>query len=288
MRRAIKMKRRIKEIIFLVLVFLQINTIYAAQFNPQHVVWDHVPINVVLPVGKERIIVFSEKVQFGYDHGVLSSDILQVQNNDGALYLLAKKSFTPQRVEVKLVNSGKVILLNLSAQADASDAPLSILVTSLAASQSAQTIRNDQDMPLNLDYPCLLRFAVQQLYAPERLLTKPNYIYRVPMRTSRTVSLFIGNNIGNNADNNIIAMPQISWRAGDLYVTAVILRNISKHSVYLNPKNLTGDWLAASLFPLRRLLPKNTLINGIPRDNTTLFLISKEPFGEALIGLKNV
>lgn len=265
-----------KKIIFLIIAFLLINTASAAQFNPQHIVWDHMPIDVILPVGKERIVVFPGKVQFGYDRTVLSSDMLQVQNNDGALYFRAEKSFLSQRVEVKLVSSGKVILLNLSAQTNASDTPLSVLV----ASQSAKITQNDQDVPLNIDYPILLRFAVQQLYAPERLLTKPAYIYRVPMRVNRTVSLFV--------DDNIVAMPQISWRGGNLYITAVILRNISNYLACLNLKNIEGDWLAASLFPSSKLLPKDTLINGVPRDSTTLFLVSKKPFDEALGGFASV
>ena len=252
--------------IILIILFLQISVVNAESFNPQHIVWDHVPIDVVLPIGKERILTFPRKAQFGYDRGVLTSDVLQVQNNDGALYLVANKSFAPQRIEVKLIKSGKVILLNLSAQDNASDVPLSIVMPCK---------QNDlEKMTFSVDYPSLLRFAVQQLYAPERLLTKPSYIYRVPMHASRTVSLF--------TDNNVVAMPQISWRGGDLYITAVILRNLSQHSVYLKPKKINGNWVAVSFFPLRKLSHKGALIHGIPKDNTTVFLISKKPFSEAI------
>lgn len=59
----------------------------------EHVVWNQTPIDVILPVGKERMVSFPMSVEFGYDKSILSDDKLTVQNNNGTLYLFAKSSF---------------------------------------------------------------------------------------------------------------------------------------------------------------------------------------------------
>lgn len=93
-----------------------------------HVIWKQTPIGVVFPLATKRMITFPISVQFGYDRSVLTDEMLKVQNNNGVLYLVAKKEFSVQRVQVKLNDNSKIILLNLSAKKVASNTPLDVVV----------------------------------------------------------------------------------------------------------------------------------------------------------------
>lgn len=237
----------------------------------EHLVWNKIPLKVTLPLNKERLISFPDNVQFGYDTAVLNSDSLSIQNVNGTVYLTAKKPFSNNRVFVQLKQTGELILLDLSAQPEADDTPLSVVLPSTATinTNSDNTSSSAITPPAELDFTELSRFAIQQLYAPQRLLTAPPGVYRVPMHTTRTVPLVQG--------DSVIAMPLISWRSGDNYMTAVMLRNRLEHSVVLDPRRLRGQWKTAAFFPQIRLSAA-----GNPKDSTTVFLISDLPFVEAL------
>lgn len=256
------------------------------QDGPQceHVVWQQTPIDVTLPIGKERMLSFSGQVSFGYDKNALGDNILGVQNNNGTLYLTAKSAFTTQRVEVKCSDSGQIVLLNLSAQDNASDTPLDVIMASNSASlpsptasspaSSEQSEQNNSatSSPYTnntVSYVELTRFAAQQLYAPKRLLIQPPNIYRTPMHTAKTVPLLL--------DGSVIAMPLASWRGGDLTVTAVLLRNQLHQANTLDPRTLCGSWQAATFFPQTVLAPA-----GQRQDSTTVFLIANRAFSDAM------
>jgi integrating conjugative element protein (TIGR03749 family) len=234
---------------------------------------------VVLPVGKERMIGFPTAVSFGYDKSVLGDNLLSVQNNNGTLYLTARTAFTTQRVEVKCQDSGQIILLNLSAQANASNTPIDVVIaqTTTAAALSAPSATNTADnqttTPSFTDdtpsYVELTRFAVQQLYAPKRLLIQPPNIYRTPMHTQKTIPLFL--------DGSVAAMPLASWRGGNLTVTAVLLRNQLKQPNTLDARNLCGSWQSASFFPQTVLAPA-----GQRQDSTTVFLVADRVFSDVM------
>lgn len=238
--------------------------------NVQHRVWNKVPINVSLPVGRERLLSFPEAVQFGYDKSVLTPDLLSVQNVNQTLYLVAQQPFESQRVYVQLKQSGELILLNLSALPNADDTPLAIV---LPKADTKLTNANPNPAPVNetVSETELTRFAIQQLYAPKRLLSNPDGITRIPLHTARTVPLVSG--------DSVIAMPLIAWRSADSFVTAVTLRNRLNHPVTLDPRRLRGQWRTAAFFPQTRLQA-----SGSARDSTTVFLISDQPFVDALAG----
>jgi integrating conjugative element protein (TIGR03749 family) len=247
----------------------------------EHFVWQQTPIDVTLPVGKERMVSFPASVQFGYDKNALPDSALRIQNNNGVLYLFAKAEFATQRVQVRLSDSGQIILLNLSAQKGASNTPLDVIMAQPPAIITAPTAtstasENNVISPLassfpddTLSYITLTRFAVQQLYAPKRLLVQPPNIFRTPMHTQKTAPLF--------RDGSVLAMPLTSWRGGNLTVTAVLLRNQLHQSFTLDPRNICGDWRATSFFPQTVLAPA-----GNKQDSTTVFLISNKSFADAL------
>jgi len=243
--------------------------------STEHLIWNKVPINITLPLNKERLISFPDSVQLGYDNNVLTNDVLGIQNVNGTIYFLAKKSFDTQRIFVQLKQSGELILINLSVKADADTAPLSIIVPqtdnnpTIAPSSQENVVTPVKQPSETVAYTTLTRFAIQQLYAPKRLLTNPDDIYRIPMHTARTVPLLSG--------DDVTAMPLIAWRSNDTYITAVLLRNRLDHAITVDPRRIRGQWKTAAFFPQVRLAPA-----GNSHDSTTVFLISDQPFAESL------
>lgn len=247
----------------------------------EHVVWNRTPIAVYLPIGVERMIHFPMTVQVGYDKTVLTDAHIRVQNNQGTLYLLAKQAFTAERIQIKLDN-GKIILLDLSAKPSASHTPLAIVMpddkpslpltdkTEWSQQSLITSEEKHSEVTSSVMTPIqLTRFAAQQLYAPQRLLTESNAIYRVPMHTKKTVDLV--------CDGSVMAMPLASWRGGDQFVTAILLRNNLPHALILHPQDLSGEWQTATFFPQCELAQRGTAI-----DSTTVFLVSQRSFVESL------
>ncbi len=115
----------------------------------------------------------------------------------------------------------------------------------------------------------LLRYAIQHLYSPERLVHEDGAFSRTPMFTSRSVALV------NQAA--VLAMPLASWQAGAYTVTAVLLKNTTRHRVLLSPQTLHGSWLATSFYPSNYVNARGHL-----RDRTTVFVVSDQPFNQAL------
>ena len=74
-----------------------------------------------------------------------------------------------------------------------------------------------------------------------------------------------------------MALPLASWRGSDLFVTAVLLRNLLSQTISLDPHSLCGTWKAASFFPVAELAPRGNI-----KDTTTVFLVSKRPFADSL------
>lgn len=244
----------------------------------QPVIWDKKPIAIVLPIGKEKLVTFSETVEFGVNHTELPTATLKVQNNNHTLYFTAHIAFPSQRVYVKLVESGKIILLDIAAKPEASTTPITVetlnpvpnaTVTSAEKNTVTAHDKTIKSPSKTVSRVALVRYATQQLYAPQRLLRQDPRIFRVAMQAYPVEPLLL--------DGSALAQPLASWRTSHYFVTAVLVRNQLAHSQTLDPRNLCGSWVAASLFPRNRIAEK-----GNTRDSTTAFLISHEPFGEAL------
>lgn len=242
-----------------------------------HVVWDGIPVAFSVPVGQERILKFPGSVTLNNTNARLTTNKVSIQNNAGFLYIKAKKTFKPIRLDFTLTSTGQVILVDLSAKDIGSDTPVSVVLSD--NNNQDNTTNNSQQNPHNqnniqsVNDVTLMRYAIQHLYAPERLIAHNNSIARVPMQTQPSVDLF--------DDKSVLAMPLISWNAGELYVTAVLLKNNWDEKILLNPRNINGSFVAASFYPSRIINPK-----GSNDDRSTVFLVSNEPFNDALNQMK--
>ena len=236
---------------------------------PDRVVWDRTPIRVVLPVGAERMVHFpAHAVRVGVpDHLPL-----RTMSVDGTVYWLAHAAFEPVRVVVQgLDEGGGHYLLDLEAQPAAPSVPLQIHRPGTADDSGhfagAQAATTHQ----NLDYVALTRFAAQQMYAPARLRPEHAQVRQVALAQD-PIPLVRG--------GAVAAQPLIGWRHRGLYVTAVRLQNRTPEARVLDPRDLRGEWLAAT-FQHARLLA-----HGDEADTTAVYLLSRRPFGESLAGLR--
>ncbi len=250
----------------------------------EHVVWDKVPLQLVIPVGGERMISFPARVDLSNNNPDLTTDKVTIYNNAGTLYVDAHKTFAPILLKVKILGSEEVVMVYLSASTTATDThALDVVVPGLTPVAKVGEAENGEDNPtLAINDVALSRVAMQQFYL-QRLATHPDNFARVPMGTHQAVAMYYGGTVN--------AFPIGSWRAGDLYVTAVVLQNTSSTLVTLDPRNLMGNWQSAAFFRKDEMVsltnPKfayNVLFPaGNARDQTMVFVVSDKPFAQALI-----
>jgi len=247
-----------------VVLLLHAMEVDAAPDTPERIAWRKTPIAVELAVGAERLVHFPGAVKVGVPPQLQGA--LRVQSIDGTLYLLASQPFAVTRVIVRGIDNGQVYLLDLSAVAEGGGSgPIEIYLPDEApANGSEPTVTSG---PAQYGYVTLTRFAAQQMYAPARLLHELPGLNRVPIKRE-PVPLVRG--------DTVEAVPLVSWRAGDLYVTAAKLTNKTDRPQTLDPRTLRGRWLTAA-FQHNRLQDA-----GSEADRTVVYLISDRPFAASL------
>ena len=230
-----------------------------ADTAPRRIHWQDSPIAVTLTVAEERRVSFPAPVSVGVPASLQA--LLRLQTVNGTVYLRAHAPFAETRILVRELDSGQTYLLDLSATTGAGPSEAIIVDPRPPAEYPSATGRVSTFGTHS--YVTLTRFAAQQLFAPLRLATPLPGVARVPVQTE-AVLLVPG--------DSVEATPLMSWRAGNLYLTAVKLRNRSVRAQVLDPRQLRGNWLAAT-FQHARLLP-----TGDVADSTAVYLISAQPF----------
>jgi len=236
-----------------------------------HVIWNNIPIRVVLPVGRERRIDFPVAVKVEWPDDVArNTRNLQLREN-GSVYWTAETAFEKQRVNVYTF-TGESYLLDVEARPDAPARTLVILddrFNSNVDNNDGQHNGQHLPAPAALDSVDLVRFVSQQLYAPRRLVKKLPGLTRVPVSTEDR-PLYKGGELRTS--------PIAQWKTAGvpaLYVTAIRVTSNSLHAVALDPRNLRGDWLNAT--------PQHGRVHpaGDDCDTTAWYLVSSRPFEEA-------
>ncbi len=252
--------------------------------DTSHLSWKGDPMQIALPLNKEKRIIFPDPVTVDVKNA-LTADQLRILNNNKSLYLTALRSFSTTRIYVTLKESGEVVLIDLTTNENASNETQQIDIkqnhtnltdskignTSTASESNSQVIVN-RSSNNDVSLPELIRFAWQEVYAPNRLIQSSSSFSRTPMHTEMFVSDLV-------YGNKVIAHPESSWISDNHYVTAVQLRNKYPHSAHIDiRKDLCGDWLAATLYPSAHLKS----YGNRNADSTMLFLVSNRPFGETM------
>lgn len=272
---------------------------YFPNEEDSHLVWNGDPIPISLPLNKEKRIVFPVSVTVDVK-SALTSDQLQIINNDKSIYLTALKPFASTRIYVTLSDSQKVLLIDLQTEAQASNATAYVEVKQNSQESNGKETKAEQvvttgakhsglnavehhfsdgieatdNLPPLLEgdtYVALVRFAWQQLYAPIRLFKNPLGISRTAMKTDSLQSSII-------YGDQVIAHPIASWLLNNVYVTAISLRNKYPHDSRIKvPQDLCGNFVGAVLYPRSILSSAGNKLS----DSTTLFVLSKMPFNKA-------
>jgi integrating conjugative element protein (TIGR03749 family) len=238
-------------------------------------VWDKRPIQIALPVNRERLVTFNVPVRVelppDLDATILRTQIV-ADTTSGTIYWTALKPFKPHRVQVQNIVSKNIYLLDIAASPAVRDSTrIEVAVPGGQADppgQASTTPNQAAADTASTDPVALTRMAAQQLYAPKRLLQLPDGVYPSPVRQDSTEALYHG--------AKVEATPVMAWRSGELTVTAVKLKNLTGAELILDPRNLRGHWQTAT-FQHNLIMP-----HGSPRDTTAAYLISTAPFEEAV------
>lgn len=223
-----------------------------------HLEWDKIPLKLDLEVEVERYLHFPNPVDIGVP--VNLSDRVRVQIVGNSVYLTATQNFDRQRFLVRSRKDGTVMVFDVKADS-AKVGSEHVYINDASRTNVKQTKK--QWTPASLT-----RFAARIMYAPKRLRLSSNDLRQAPIpeRADRLVG-----------DERVQIKPVASWKSKQgLFVTVVLLTNISDQAVELHPSQLRGNWSAAT-FHHYRLLPITTRANV-----TAVYLISKQPFTQAL------
>jgi integrating conjugative element protein (TIGR03749 family) len=234
--------------------------------DTERVVFQTVPVRVVLPVDQERVVSlpgqFALHAPEGFDTLVRSQII------ERTAYLKALAPFGSLRVVAEDLTTGRQIPLDLVSVPSGSISPRPMevfvpvpMVDAVAAGEDAG--RSGRDAA-PLDMVALTRHAAQALYAPRRLIPSAPSVRQVPVDPAPVEGLYRG--------WRIETVPIGAWRSGDLYVTAVRFTNTGDQPIDLDLQELRGRWLAATAQHMR------LLASDPAWRTTTVYLVCDRPF----------
>jgi len=241
------------------------NTVVAQPVETiEHRVWNKHPIHIVLPVGEERRIDFPLSISLQVPELVRGmSERIQITES-GSVYWIANQSFKRQRVNA-ITDTGYSYILDIEARPKGHRHPIAIVDDRIPKPiGDGQSIDHQYDY----DYVDLIRLAAQSIYAPHRLIKKLPGVRRIAIEPE-PLPLVRG--------GDLIIEPIAQWVAPTiptLYVTAVRVQSNALDPVILDPRDLRGDFLAAS--------SQHGYVNAVgdAGDTTAWYLVSNQPFDE--------
>ena len=230
----------------------------STRHGTERAVFERAPVAVPLPVGAERLITLPAPAALHVPSDM--DKVARLEVIDRTIYATAKVPFTPLRVIAELIDSGQQIPLDLVADAGTAGArsELEVFVVEPArakgsgpaaqaaagaASASAavaveDTLSGQMAEAPPADMVQLTRYAARQLYAPKRLATPISGVQQVDVASEPLQDLFRG--------AHVLATPVGQWRSGQLYVTAVLVKNRSRFALEVPLEQVRGKWIAAT------------------------------------------
>ena len=236
-----------------------------AAFSTLDLRWDRLPLPVDLVVGQERVLLFDSDLRVGIP--AESRDLIKAQSADGAVYLTALEPFERVRLQLQDASTNRVILIDVAARLPAAPfEPLeAIKITDATQTTRASGVAASEDARREAGTPVpvlLTRYASQSLYAPLRTVEPLPGVSLSPIRSAKPVVELL-------PDYSAEALPLIAWQWDDYWVTAVRLRSLSSGATVLDPRKLSGDFVAAT-FQHNSLGPA-----GQATDTTVLYVITR-------------
>jgi integrating conjugative element protein (TIGR03749 family) len=234
--------------------------------------WERIPLQIPLKIGQERVIFVDKNVRVGFPATLNGK--LRVQSTGGAVYLKAESAFPQTRFQLQDVESGEVIVLDVTAGESGPSEPVRLVYSGEVSKVSNKAEANHQDSgPPSQDaakqkprysapLPVLLtRYAAQNLYAPIRTVEALQGIRPINPHLPKYLTTLY-------PSEPLTAMPMAAWNASDRSVVALRLQNTASRKIVLDPRALQGQFIAAT-FQHRWLGPK-----GTPEDTTTVYIVT--------------
>lgn len=236
-------------------------------------VWDNEPLAIDLQVGEEVRVTFPTDVSLQVPI-VLTDKLQALAPNSQLVYWKPTEAFATQRIIATSHDGQSVYILDLSASKNGTgeniliEDPARVVTAQAAEAGTSQVFAEPNDPPEIV----LTRYASQMLYAPTRLLPKNPDIFAVEGVQLPEGYLLVQGQMGERYRTSVVG----AWSGYGLYLTAVLLVNESSFSVPVRPDLVTGNFIGITPQHLH-LGPAGSL-----EDRTTLYLISRSPFGDAL------
>ncbi|WP_245874491.1 TIGR03749 family integrating conjugative element protein [Cedecea neteri] len=250
--------------------------------------WERIPLQIPLSTAHERVVFVDKNVRVGFPPALNGK--LRVQSTGGAVYLKAETAFPTTRLQLQDVETGEVILLDVTAAETGPDEPVRLVysgdvtrldskadlreagakagtgsATSGATGASGAT-GSAATPPKKTHYSAplpvvLTRYAAQSLYAPLRTVEAVPGIHPLnPHLPGHITTLYPA--------EPVAATPLATWSVGPRAVVALQVRNTQTRRLVLDPRLLQGEFVAAT-FQHRWLGPA-----GTPEDTTVLYLVT--------------
>ncbi len=262
-------------ILLLVLAVFPVSHAQAAE--TRRITWTGEPIKIELGVNQERRLTFPADIFVEYnkatDPGLQRIRIQIIKNT---AYLKATNSVPSSRLIIGEIKSQKRYLLDVQAVKTSKHYPQVVVEDGTNTSSTASSDSGGNIPYLafqgsrSAGYVSLIRFAAKELYAPDRLRGTEKNITRVSVTKKRVHHLLRGH-VGDTH-------PVAAWKSGELYVTALKVKNTTSQPLFLDPRDVRGAWKAVS-FQNNRLEAKGK--NG---DTTAMYVVSDLPFSQAIRG----
>jgi integrating conjugative element protein (TIGR03749 family) len=240
--------------------------------------WERIPLALPLIVGAERIVFVDQNVRVGLPKSL--SGKLRVQSTGGAIYLMASEPIPPTRVQLQNIASGEIMLVDIAAKVGEPDQPPLEAVKIVARTPShnryggtdagkkaeakpTETALSTELQKRETPLPVVLtRYVAQMLYAPLRTVEPIAGISQVRLDPRLDLTTLI-------PTLPIKASALGAWRLEGYWVTAVKLQNTSTQRLTLDPRELMGDFVAATF------QHPNLTTAGEASDTTTLYLVTR-------------
>ena len=243
----------------------------APVFAAERIEWKGDPILIQLSTGFERRVIVRGATGISIGIPDTATQYLHVQSIGDSFWLTANAPIdSPARIILKIHPDGSTVVAEVSSIPDFP--PPGNLFIAIPTDQSAA----ESPIEKRPGFASLTRWAVQQLYSPERLKKTLPGVTRHSINPD-PVNLFrCGPNLPTSCGGAVEATPLAGWRTPTHYVTAIRLKNTIEKPIVLDPRELRGSWRTAT-FVHSRLRSA-----GQQGSSTILITISDRPAQEAL------
>ncbi|MEW9208362.1 TIGR03749 family integrating conjugative element protein [Citrobacter werkmanii] len=244
--------------------------------------WQRLPLPVTLHTGHERVIFVNRNVRVGSPAALEGK--LRIQSSGGTVYLRAETDFPDARLQLADVDSGELILLDVSATPGGALEPVEIRyddavyrsdVTSgesddAGSDGDTEALNHVQPQPATPLPVALTRYAAQMLYAPLRTVEPVAGIAPAPVRLPAYITTLL-------PDEPVTATPLAAWRLDGTTVTAIKLQSRSGQRTDLDPRRLQGSFITATF--------QHSWLgaHGTPEDTSVVYLVTDGGADEAIL-----